>query len=288
MPQDAVLHRQLVPEEFTHLYHTSCYAQLSDSQRLQYNQLYGLRINEQFIQFEELFIKGLMPRLKRNNALREHPALMAAISAILRDEERHSRMFAQYNRSLRPDLYKLTPAPFTRLSALERSLLKLLLSTPGLLPGLIWLLLAMEELTTAISQALISHSESTKLDSDYIELHRQHLLDERRHVGIDKKLLLRLQERTPAFVDKINAWLFRNIFRNVLKPRRSTIQVIRQFTREEPDLETMAENMIREIQTLDPHVAFPANLIKTDTLPVLYSLFDRYPEYRLPPLNVSA
>ena len=274
-----------VPEEYTHLYHTTCYAQLSEAQRLKYNILYGLRINEQFIQFEELFIKALMPRLKRHRRLQAKPHLLTGIESLLRDEERHSRMFARFNRSLRPDLYQQTCNPFTRLSTIERGLLQLALATPGLLPALLWLLLAMEELTTAISSALLTHPAAAGLNPDYLMLHRLHLQDEKRHVSIDRMMLLSLLEQLPASNHKLNALLFREAFRNILTPRRSTVRVIQQLLREEPGLATLERKMIHDISTLPLHLAFPANLVKRESLPVLYELCDRYPEYR--PLAVA-
>ncbi len=271
----------LVPEEYTHLYHTPWYEQLKQAQRLHYNTLYGLRINEQFIQFEELFIKGLMPSLKRHKAVKDNSRLLDAIGLVLQDEERHSRMFARYNRAIRPDLYRHNPTPFTRLRPFEQRLLKILLATPGLLPAMLWLLLAMEEMTTAISHALITHPHADRLDKGFIDLHRLHMLDEQRHVGIDMKLILSLQEYTPVIRQKINAGLFRNVFNNILQPRRSTILVIRQLVREEPELHPSTQQMIRAITALDLQSAFPANLVSADRLPVLHSLFDRFPDFRL-------
>lgn len=269
-----------VPEEFTHLYHTSGYARLSKRQRNKYNKLYGLRINEQFIQFEELFIGRLMPRLKRHRALKSNPFLLDAIESVLRDEKQHSRMFGRFNQAIRPDLYRQSHSHFTKLSPHEQWLFKLLMISPGILPALLWLLLTMEELTTAISNALISHPRAAEYNQTYLALHRTHLHDEQRHVGIDRKIIIETLKEVSPSQHKLNAFLFRNLLLNILKPRRSTVQVIHQLVREEPGLKQHMAGMIREIAALDPHKAFPANLVKPGTLPVLYDLLDRYPEYR--------
>ena len=288
MSQSADLPALLVPEMFTHLYQTPWYAQLDPAQRLTYNRLYGLRINEQFIQFEEVFIKGLMPRLKRHKSLRDNPRLLNSVELILSDEERHSRMFAQYNQAIRPDLYRHTPNPFTPLSTIERILLNGLLAAPGLVSCLLWLMLAMEELTTAISQALIDHPRSDQMDQTFLTLHRQHLHDEKRHVGIDRKLILNMPAEASSLGQQINARLFRYVFSNVLKPRRSTIQVIRQLVRDCPELAPLKKDMIDAVRTLDPQTAFPANLLGADKLPVLHSLFDHFPDYRVKDLGLTA
>ena len=270
-----------VPEEFTHLYHTSCYAYLSEQQRLKYNQLFGLRINEQFIQFEEVFIGGLMPRLKQHGALKNNPRMLAGMESVLRDEEQHSLMFTRFNQAIRPDLYLQSRNHFTRLSKVEDILLRKAISTPGLLPGLLWLMLAMEELTTAIANALISHSGSRELNDAYLRLHQRHQYDEARHVGIDMKMILSVQEYISIPVHKVNAALFRILFRSILKPKRSTIQVIRHLTAEESGLKKLSSSMIEEITALAPHIAFPGNLVKADTMPVLHRLFSQYPDYML-------
>lgn len=88
-------------------------------------------------------------------------------------------MFARFNQEIRPDLYLQSHNHFTRLSTVEHSLLRMLLATPGLLPGLLWLMLVMEELTTAISSELITHPQSGELYGAYIRLHQRHLHDEK-------------------------------------------------------------------------------------------------------------
>lgn len=269
-----------VPETLTHLFHTPVYARLDAAQRAKYNGLYALRINEQFARFEQLFILRLVPRLERQRAMRADPALLAEIRGVLRDEHRHSLMFNRFNRAMRPDLYADGPVRFTRLSAVETGLFKGLLASPGLLPALLWLLLAMEELTTAISAELVTHPDAAGLDPDYIALHRSHYRDEQRHVGIDRRLVGRLLENLPDATQRFNAWLFGRIFRSILAPRRSTIAVVRQFAREEPVLAPYAHDMVRAITRLEPAQAFPAGLVRPDRLPVLYAMAERYPAYR--------
>jgi len=274
--------QKFVPDALTHLYHTSCYDHLSERQRLKYNHLFGLRINEQFIMFEEVFIRALMPRLKRHRCVKNNPQMLDDIDSILIDEEQHSEMFARFNKRIRPDLYLLNREHFTRLSVIEKGMFRLFMNTPGLLPALLWLLLAMEELTTAISAELINHPQSSALDENFITMHQHHLHDEKRHVGIDIKIVQNILENTSVQGNRINAILFRNVLGSILKPRRSTVQVIRQLASDEPELRKHVATMIAEITALQSHIAFPANLITTEKLPVLHTLSTRYPEYQLP------
>ncbi len=277
-----------VPEDCTHLYHTSCYSQMNNQQRLKYNQLFGLRINEQFIQFEDVFIKGLMSRLKRHQKLKNQPQLLADINRVLKDEEQHTRMFASFNSHIRPDLYAHSNSHFTRLSPLENSILNTFLKTPGLLPGLLWLMLAMEEMTTAISREFISQADGYNLDPAYIALHQHHFDDEIHHVGIDKKIIAMVLEHSSMAARKLNALLFRKTFTSILEPKRSTVKVILQLVKEEPELQPLQQTMIDEIKALTPEQAFPANLVQSDKLTVLHQLSMQYPDFRLPSLNQVA
>src|SRR6185436_10258369 len=70
------LARPFVPEEYTQLYYTPLYATLSAAQRLRYNQLFALRINEYIMMLEADLIERLLPALARRPVVRDDAALM--------------------------------------------------------------------------------------------------------------------------------------------------------------------------------------------------------------------
>ena len=52
--------RRFIPDRLTPLYHTPVYAQLSDAQRLRYNQLHASYFNEQTIFFESAMAQHIL------------------------------------------------------------------------------------------------------------------------------------------------------------------------------------------------------------------------------------
>ena len=58
--------RPFVPEEHTQLFYTPVYEKLSHEQRLRYNQLFGLRLNEYIMTLEAELIERLLAPLRRH------------------------------------------------------------------------------------------------------------------------------------------------------------------------------------------------------------------------------
>lgn len=275
-----VFDRPFLPDECTHLVHTPHYANLTEQQQLAYNQLFGLRINEQFIMFEEMLIVRLVPRVINHPTFRHDRKMTDALDQLLQEEKIHTRMFADFNRQVKPDLYLQRQFRFVQLTWLEHALLNVCTQWPGLLPGLMWLMLALEELTTALSEAIIQHKDVQRLDNQYIKLHKLHLQDEKRHVGIDRHIVQGIVETSPAWQQGYNAYFFRQVFSSIIRPQRSTLQVIHELVHEFNELEPAKQEMLESVRKLDPTIAFPGNLVTPNQLPVTFRLLDRYPAYK--------
>ena len=270
--------KPLVPESFTHLYHTPWYEHLDAAQRLRYNRLFGARINEQFVLFEEGFVQHLVGRLVK---LWPEPEMVRALEGLLLEEARHQAMFTALNQRLLPELYAGRSRFFTRLSALEMQVLDAMTWSGLLLPALLWLLLAMEELTTALSRAVLAAAEQHDLEPAYVHTHRMHLRDEERHVCIDQQILEHVLPRLSSARHSLNAALFRRVWQSILAPRRSTLVVIRQLVAEYPALQRHEKSMLQAIRALPPRHAFPGNLVEPALLPATFAMFARYPAYGL-------
>lgn len=270
-----------IPEEYTHLFHTPVYKALNRDERLRYNQLYSLRINEQFFTFEELFIQKITQRLCDHRAFRCEAELRKSIVELQHEEAQHSRMFRSFNLRSRPDIYTECDTCFARLGRIEKKLLDVLVGLPGLNPALMFLMLALEELTTAISTAILDHPDVLDLDPDYVDLHRRHLADEKRHVGIDVKALKQVMAYAPACLQPINAAVFRRLLMTILKPQRSTLRVIRQLVSESGRLAGLERYMVAAVKSLDKNSAFPAGLVQPSLMPVMHSMFEQYGGYTI-------
>ena len=80
--------RPFVPEHYTQLYYTPLYTSLNFDQRLRYNQLFGLRINEYIMMVEGDLVERLLAPLLRKPRIAEDVALSRAMMTMIEEEKR--------------------------------------------------------------------------------------------------------------------------------------------------------------------------------------------------------
>ena len=275
---DIDLDRPFVPEHFTQLYHTPCYRALDDAQRLRYNQLYGLRSNELFMLFEEGFTRRVIQRLQETSA-GEDPLLGECLEMMLLEESRHHRMFLDFNREVLPEAYGDDRGFFARPGPIEGLVLRLMTQNPQGRPFMLWLILLLEEFSTAFSRLLIASEQTEGLAADYVRLHRLHMLDEVRHVGLDETVLNRLLQRLSRRRQAMNGRAFRVLLHEMLSPKRSGIRVLRVLAREFPGLAPSLPTMVKAVKALPQDPGMSALITDAACLPVTHALMQRYPAY---------
>ena len=267
-----------VPEAFTQLYHTPLYTQLSDVQRLRYNQLYGLRNNELFMLFEKGFTRRVIWRL-RGVCGKTDPLLGECLSLMLAEEDDHHRMFLDFNRRLLPAAYRDGHGHFARPGRIEAALLRLLTSRPVRWPFMLWLILLLEEFSTAFSRRLMTEARTSALCPDYVKLHRLHLLDEARHVALDVALLERFLPTLSPRRQRLNGHIFRRLLNELLAPKRSGIRVLRTLTVEHPELSPLLPRMESAVRDLGHDPGLYSMVSSDETLPLTHALLRRYPAF---------
>jgi len=274
--------RPFLPEAFTQLYHTAFYSELSSAQRLRYNQLYGLRCNEQFMMFEQGFTQRVIGGLRDPLRRRGEVVLADCLELMLEEEARHHAMFASFNRHCRPDCYDDEHGYFTRLSRGEAIVLSLLTSRSNYWPMLVWLVLVLEEFSLGFSRMLAwdnGDGELGALDPGYAELHRLHLLDEARHVPMDTLAVDWLMARSGRGFNRLNAWLFRHALVEILAPKRSGIRVIRRLVQDFPALQHQERAMVEAVRALGVDPGVDAIVSDPIAMPQTRQMIDRYPDF---------
>src|SRR5712692_11134902 len=94
--------KRFIPQLLTPLYHTPFYAQLSEVQRLRYNQLHASYFNEQTIFFESAMAQHMLRRF----VLRKFSDdLETGLRTFITEEAEHSKMFRELNRQCLPEIY---------------------------------------------------------------------------------------------------------------------------------------------------------------------------------------
>ncbi len=274
--------RPFFHERATQLYHTPWYETLTPAQRLRYNQLFGVRSNEQFMMFEHGFTGRVIARLAAHPTLRPHPVLRRCLHLMLREEARHQAMFRDLNRACLPQAYAHGDVYFTRLGALEQLALRVLERLPHQLMSLVWLILILEEHSIRVSLDMIRRPVTESLgplEPNIVRAHTVHLRDEARHVHIDANLIDLLAEHGGALKRRVNAALLGRLLREILTPKRSGLRVIRYLVQEFPDLAPQREAMLAAVraQGLDPLVL--GHLLDPAQMPLTALLGQRYPEF---------
>jgi len=103
-----------IPEDQTHLYYTPGYAVLTRAQKIRYNQLFALRVNEYIMMLERDFMDPVLKALRRRAQQQGSAALRHALEGMLAEEERHYQAFIALNRRCAPRDYERVEAQFMR------------------------------------------------------------------------------------------------------------------------------------------------------------------------------
>jgi len=273
-----------VPEDYTQLYYTPVYASLSIGQRLRYNQLFGLRINEYIMMVEGDLVERLLTPLLRKPRIAKDVELSHAMTTMIEEEKRHYAGFAALNRACRPDLYPVgNDRLFSRLSGSAKAMLSIVGVLAGRLPFALWYQMAMEESSLGLARDMNRRPETEtlgRLDPAFVSVHREHMKDESRHLHIDARML----ESSIGFGTRmervVNAWLFQAMLGGITRPTRSGsgVMVIRQLIRDMPELAPREEEMIQAILALAKCRPFQESLFNRRTMPKTFSVFDSTPE----------
>lgn len=267
-----------VPESFTQLFHTPAYNELNVTQRLHYNQLYGLRTNELFMLFEEGFTRRVISCVMTICAQKD-TQFSECLAQMLQEESNHHQMFLAFNRKILPAAYADGLGHFARPRYGESVLLRLATGSSVHWPFLLWLILILEEFSTAFSRLLVERESADNLSAAFVTIHRLHQLDESRHVLLDEELINRFVAPMSKARKRINGWLFRRLFQAILAPKRSGIRVLEALVVDHPELTSTLPRLKAEVRSLHHDPGILKIVCDRRKMPLTYRLLDRYPEF---------
>lgn len=276
------MNKPFIPEKYTQLYHSDIYAQLNNDQKIRYNQLFGLRTNEQFMMFESGFTKKVVTNMLRLKMLNEKQSLVECLNILLEEENRHFLMFKELNKHSMPGIYKKRCYYFLKLSWLERIILSITCRYPQYLISLLWLVLLMEEHAVRFSKDVLTDSPAGglgELESNFYLVHKLHLKDEAKHVHIDANLIDFVLERSSPAKKNVNVKLLNRLLKATLRPKHAGVNVIKQLVIDCPELESQSYELINEIRKFTYDPCMLPMLENSDHAPVTTALLDMYPEF---------
>lgn len=265
-----------MPQILTALSYTPAYATLTPAQRLRYNQLHALYLNEQIIFFE----RSLAPNVLGYFLGQGLPAqIRGRVEEFRSDEERHSEMFRRLNRMCAPELYALGDFHFIRMAALPARLLGFVSRRPRAFPMLLWLMHLQEERALFFGREFLKCEHA--IEPHFLAAQRAHLADEVSHVHCDKLLLDLVWPEASRWVRLVNirllAWMMKEYFG---APKRTQLNVVSALAREFPELQKRLPEIRRDLLNLRNNKNYMRTIYSRETVPDVFARFDRSPEFR--------
>jgi hypothetical protein len=270
-----------IPESQTQLFYTPLYRELTRAQKVRYNQLYALRVNEYIMMLERDFVDPVLKALRRRALQCGSPALRRALEGMLAEEERHYEAFVALNRRCAPQDYASTEVQFMRLRPHERVALRAMHAGARWLPFTLWIIIAMEESSIGLATSMVRHGEGAlgPLEPGFVAVHREHAKDEARHIHIDVHLVRACLATLPAAWRALNARLFTAFMRDMTapKPGGTGARVVRRLVAEFPDLAPLAGGLIEGLVALKDNAEFQHSLFNRKLTPLAFALYDDEP-----------
>jgi hypothetical protein len=269
--------KKFIPEELTPLFYVPWYRWLAPDQRLRYNQLQALYLNEQILFFETVVGRGVMDALL-------HRQWTDGFGEQLQqfwDEERcHSTMFRRLNQQCAPRLYAAGDFYFVQVSRSWLATLDWAAHRPGMFPLFLWFMLLQEERSLFYSKEFLRQEEA--IEQHFVETHRRHLADEVGHVRWDEHLLDLLWPRANWALRRVNAgllaWMVAEFFST---PKRGQWRVVQELAREFPALREHLPDLRKQLLALFKDERYQLSLYSREITPRSFARFDRLAEFRL-------
>jgi hypothetical protein len=274
------LSRPFIHEDFTPLYHTPLYTRLSDAQRLRYNQLSGMKVNEQFMLLERDFADRILAKLHRHPALATRPDIIACLSTMMKEEQCHHDMFRDLNQACLPEIYAHTDRYFSKLGRLEKLSIRLATSMYQHLTCLLWFLMAVEEYSVGLSRAMMRSSQTETLgmlEPNFQRVHAEHIKDEVRHVHIEAQLVEACFSSRGKISRCVNAYLFDVLMRYFATPQPAGC-VISHLATEYPELVPLQRELTASVLSLKHDKAYTQTVFNRCLMPHTFALLDTQPE----------
>jgi P-aminobenzoate N-oxygenase AurF len=267
--------RHFIPEPSSPLFYTAAYAELTEEQRLRYNQLHGCYCNEQIMFLERSVADPVLEALLQSPLAH---AMAVELRTFLDEERQHTDMLRDLNRRCMPQLYSQSDFYFLALPRGVAWLLARVAGQPRFFPLFIWLMFLEEERAVFFGREIIRQKE--ELEPHFVSTHRLHLADEIEHVKWDQETLTWLWPRTAPALRTMNARLLRWIIGEFFTaPKRANLRVVEELVREFPDLRLRLPEMRNQLVSLRENEQWNRFLHSRTVIPKTISDFARWPEF---------
>jgi len=269
--------RMFVCPTLTPLFYAAVYRELTAAQQLRYNQLSAISFNDLILFFERSFAGALESLLRQRD--RQTAEFRIEIEGFLADERRHCEMWRRLNCVSMPRKPDVGDYRIIRVGRPLRILLSVLTDRPRTFPVVVFMMLTLEEHSIEISRRC-ARVASDVLEPHYRDAFRAHLVDEARHVQVDKKILHELIDPLSVSARRLNAALFQLFIRKLwLRPARAAARVVKVLADEFPELRPIQSRLLAGLGEAGNNPEYRRMMLSARCVPLLFGLLRRYPEF---------
>jgi hypothetical protein len=255
------------------------FGDLTEEQRLRYNQLFSLGICEQFIWFERDLLVPVLDRVLKTKKV--SGPLRGAVLEFMEDEEKHSEMFWRILERAEPQLYVRRKYFFLNMNNMQRQAIRAMVARPEHFLVWVWAAIFFEERTLDYSRHYVSAQKTDPgaIDPLFSRCHRLHLVDEARHHEIDFHLLRELYDPEPWMKRRLAGLMMYRLMRIFVSPRRISLRIIERMAKEfsGPSWGTLSA-LWRELPQLAKNEDFHQIAFSRAAVGRTLELLARYPE----------
>jgi hypothetical protein len=261
----------------TPLFYSPVYRELTDEQKLRYNQLSAISFNDLILFFERSLTPALESLLLQWGGLSAE--FRGEIEGFLADERRHWQLWRRLNSISMPRQPNTGDYRIVRVGRPLRMLLSVLTFRPQRFPVVVLMMLLLEEHSIEISR------RCARLGADVLEPHyrdalRAHLLDEAKHVQLDKRILHELIKPLTHSARRFNSALVQLFVQNLwLRPARAAARVVRVLTDEIPELLPIRARLLAGLGEAGNNPEYRRMMLSPACAPLLFGLLRQYPEF---------
>ena len=269
------LSKPFLPESLTPLFFTSIYKELSEWEKIRYNQLQGLYFNEQFMFFEGILPQRIASALLKHPQYHEHKA---GLDELAKDEASHYKLFKHLNKACEPELYKDNDFFFIKPPPIIVSIWKHFGNNPIRFPLILWLILVQEE--KAVYYGKCFARDKDKLEPKFCKIHLKHLEDEGSHCDHGSIITNAVWSRKSKLARKVNAFLFQWVLKEFFTaPKRSGMTVIDHWLTEFPEHQSLRSAIKKEYYNFNQNKAYVSSLYSKDVISMSLNCMKSHDEF---------
>lgn len=266
------------PERITPWFYLPSYSLLPVEVQKAYNQLYALAVNEIFSLFEMNFLLKILVKLQSTAALDAFPVLKEGLVYFCAEEEKHSEMFWRLGEAARPQYYPGREFYFVKkASVFGRLALEIITTRPQDLLVWVWVAIFFEERTLMYSKEYIKGASS--LDSQFVQAHRLHMLEELRHVRMDHFLIDVFYKHQSPLKKKLAGLMMKRVVRDFASPRRMSYVLAKELAQQFPECQKTFKRLLQELPALGHNKDFHGILFSKDATDRTRELMGQHREF---------